>query len=413
MRNAIYIYTVTTLLSLFTASPLFGQNQDFKRVAAFQKKLTVLVKKTSPAFLAVEGGSGVVISSDGYVLTNHHVISRRRLGEVWYLMDPEKKLIQVKLVSIDPDGDLALLQIQGAKNRPHLELAPSRSVTKGDWVVALGNPFSLSRDGRPAASLGIVSAVHLHQGNYPDAVQTDAAVNPGNSGGPLLDMSGRIVGINGKISVRFGSRINSGVGYAISADQIRRFLPLMKKGGRVYRGDLPGLNTDSTSKSTRVFRVLSDSTTAQAGFQEGDRILEVNGWDARRTSRFWGLVKSHPAGVRLNIKVQRTGGTTTLSLILPQAKSSTKRGPRGRVYLGVKLKRQGKGFEVGEVLPLSPAERGGLKSGDLIVEVDGKKFSNLKALGTYIRGKDGGDILQLKVRRGKDSLLLQIRLGRL
>jgi len=205
-------------------------------VRTLEKKVQETGRKVSDAFVFIGGGSAVLISPDGWFLTNHHVGGTMDKGTTVWLSDGRS--FRAKLVCTDPVGDLALFKLQDVKEKlPHVEFGDSDALEVGQYVVAVGNPFGLAttpapdRRRYPSVSLGVVSARHRYQQNYGDCIQTDAAVNPGNSGGPLVTLDGRLVGINGRIATRYMNRVNSGVGFAIAANQVKRFLPEMMEGG--------------------------------------------------------------------------------------------------------------------------------------------------------------------------------------
>ncbi len=180
------------------------------------------------------GGSGVVISPDGYALTNFHVA--RPCGTFMKCGMNNGKLYDAVVVGLDPVGDVALIKLYGRDDFPAAEIANSDDVQVGDWCFAIGNPFLLATDFHPSVSYGVVSGVHRYQYpsgtllEYADCLQVDAAINPGNSGGPLFDAQGRLIGINGRGSFEKRGRVNVGVGYAISINQIENFIGHLKAG---------------------------------------------------------------------------------------------------------------------------------------------------------------------------------------
>ncbi|RMG10376.1 MAG: PDZ domain-containing protein [Planctomycetota bacterium] len=252
------------------------------------------------------GGSGVVIDPEGYALTCEHVTEGA--DEVVVGL-PDGRTVRAPVVGRDVLGDLALLKLPVA-GHPWVPLGDSRALRVGDWVLALGNPFGLARqDHAAAASLGVVSALHRYQAGtkvYGDALQFDAAVNPGNSGGPLCDLSGRVVGLSGRISVRGLARHNVGVGFAIPAEQIALVLDALRAGEEVTRGYL-GVRfflAPDGGEGARISDVLPGSPAARAGLRPGDRILRVGG---RRLD--------HPARLRNALTVLPAGATVTLGVL--------------------------------------------------------------------------------------------------
>ncbi|MFH0939154.1 MAG: trypsin-like peptidase domain-containing protein [Planctomycetota bacterium] len=286
-----------------------------------ENELTRVIDKTAAAFVFVGGGSGVVVSPDGYILTNHHVVGDRsqvtvRIGHDMHVCD---------LVGSDPVGDLTLLKVRHATNLPFVPFGDISKVRVGQQILAVGDPFKLAdQDGPPSFSVGTVSALHRFQGNYSDAIQTDSAVNPGNSGGPLVTLDGHLIGITGQIMSRFGAKTNTGIGYAIPVDQILRFYPLLKAaGGKViYHGALPdGLNFVSRPDETQVAQVKTvnpGSPAEKAGFKANDRILTVDGKKVYNYARLTGIIRAYPENVELDLEIERNGAVVPLKLKLPR-----------------------------------------------------------------------------------------------
>lgn len=236
------------------------------------------------------GGSGVLIDAQGYGLTNYHVIAsllgtRRGLAGL-----SDGKLYELEVLGIDPGGDLAMFRLTGKERFDFAELGDSDSLSPGDRVLAMGNPFTLAEHYSPSVSMGVVTGVHRYQEGvrggllYTDCIQTDAAVNPGNSGGPLFDEAGRVVGINGRISPNWeravrgaGSRFNVGLGYAISVNQIRRFIPGLRAGLLVRHGTPQA--TVTTDRDGRVVfdQVMEGAPAWDAGIRPGDELIAFGG----------------------------------------------------------------------------------------------------------------------------------------
>ncbi|MCZ6787479.1 MAG: trypsin-like peptidase domain-containing protein, partial [Planctomycetota bacterium] len=210
-----------------------------KRVRELETLRVALADKLAPAVCAVfkggGGGSGVIITPDGLVLSNYHVTglaAEMRIGLNDHRIHP------AVVIGIDPSGDLSLMRLTEKRNDwAYSPLGDSDAMKQGDWVYAMGNPFLLATDFTPTVTMGVVSAINRYQPGsirgqllYPDCIQTDAAINPGNSGGPLFSLDGEVVGINGRGSFRFHERgkVAVGVGYAISSNQIKHCLPEMR-----------------------------------------------------------------------------------------------------------------------------------------------------------------------------------------
>jgi serine protease DegQ len=404
--NARFLAFLTLLLAL--AAPAVA--------AEATADLVDLCIRVRPAFVFVEGGSGVVIRPDGLVLTNDHVIEGKRSYTVRL---GDGRSFRAKLLGTDPYGDLAALQLELKEGEtvPHLELGDSTALAVGDETLAVGNPFGLGvLDQSPTFTSGIVSAVRHTQGTYTECIVTDTEVNPGNSGGPLIDMSGRVVGINGQISTRFGLRSNTGLGFAISAKQIKMWLPRLEAagGGEVKHGRITGLGFDGGEperpESVQVKDVAEGSAAAAAGFRPGDVILRVDDAPVANVRRLVSIIGIYPEGREVQVAVRRDGGEAVLGATLVAPK---------RCQMGMSLVRpRGNDFvpRVNEVEDGTPAAVGGLKPGDEILAVNGQRleFRSRQEFRAFDRGLrtrfDEGDIVTFKVRRGKDDAAEELEL---
>ena len=371
--------------------------------------LASLCVAVRPAYVFIAGGSGVVIRPDGLMLTNDHVLENRRTFDVRL---GDGRSFKARLLGRDEVGDLAVLKIDvpEGESLPHLPLGDSDAVRVGDEVVAVGNPFALGViDQSPTFTLGIVSAVHHTQGNYTECIVTDAELNPGNSGGPLVTMAGEIVGINGQISTRYGLRSNTGLGFAISSRQITHWLPLleMAEGGEVKHARLAGVVFESRDRvlpeSVVVKDVAEGSPAAAAGFRAGDAIVAIDGAAVANGYRLAGLLGIYPEGHEAAFRVRRGDGEETLRAVLT---------PLERCRTGIDLERP----RGGEFRPIveavevgSPADAAGLKAGDVIVAFAGRRLEfstkeERKAFDRLLRTSvNVGDIVPLTVRRTDGS----------
>jgi serine protease Do len=380
-----------------------NDNEVIETARKAEEELTKAIEKCSAAFVFIGGGSGILVSSDGYILTNHHVAGDRKQWTV--RVEGTGRLCVCDLVGTDPIGDLALLKARDVHDMPFVEFGNMADVRVGQQVLAVGDPFKLADfDGPPSVSIGSVSALHRFQGNYSDAIQTDSAVNPGNSGGPLLTLEGKLIGITGQIMSRFGAKANTGIGYAIPVDQIARFYPLLKEaaGGVVYHGTLPdGLTfsspspTDETQSAT-IKSVDAGSDAEKAGFRAGDKIVSADDKRVYNYQRLVGIVRSYPENTALDIKVEREGKTETIKLKLPRMQLSGGPAYIGQLGLRIDQSKTGEGLRVAGIDHDGPAEKAGLQVGDFIVRVDGRTA-----------GLDWTDILSNK--KLGDPLSIQIR----
>ena len=367
--------------------------------------LVSLCVRVRPAFVFIGGGSGVVIRPDGIVLTNDHVIENKRSHAVRL---GDGSTFRANVLGTDPVGDLAVLKLElpEGKTVPHLELGDSGGIAVGDDTLAVGNPFGLGvLDQSPTFTAGIVSALHHTQGTYTECIVTDTEVNPGNSGGPLIDMAGRVVGINGQISTRFGLRSNTGLGFAISARQIALWLPRLEaaRGGEVKHGRIIGLQFGEAEadlpESVVVADVAEGSPAAAAGFRVGDAIVTLDGAPVPNALRLAGLIGIYPEGYECKVVVRRGAADETLDVNLVAPKRS---------QIGMRLERP-RGDDltprVASVEEGSPAAAAGLLVGDEIVSIDGKRLEldsreEFKVFERLLRMSfNEGEILLLKVRR--------------
>jgi serine protease Do len=302
---------------------------------------------------------------------------------------------------------------------PHLELGDSSLLAVGQPVIALGDPFLIASenlfldrvppDYEPSASLGVISALHRYSDTYSDAIQVDVAVNRGNSGGPLLTLDGKVVGINGKIETRFAPGINTGVGYAIPSQQIQRFLEPLKAagGGRVLHGAIAGLTVAERADDKSglpIVRVVQGSAAEKAGFREGDLVLKIAGLPVRTETRYLGILSTYPAGEELAFEVARGAESLEIKAFLAAP---------GKPYLGIRTQAAEaplNGVQITRITPQSPAERAKLAVGDVIVAFAMVTVASPPDLARLVGEHNAGDVVTLKVLRGKDSIEVSVRL---
>lgn len=291
---------------------------DEKVLGAESERVRVVAKARSAAVAIFAnqgqgGGSGVVISPDGYALSNFHVTRGAGVGMKCGMADG--KLYDAVLVGLDPVGDVALIQLFGRNDFPYAEMADSDQVRVGDWAFAVGNPFLLATDFQPTVTYGMISGVHRYQYpastllEYADCIQTDASINPGNSGGPLFNGQGQLIGINGRGSFEKRGRVNVGVGYAISINQIKNFLGGLK-GGRILDHATMGarMSTDAEGRVV-VQEVLEDSDAYRRDLRTDDEIISFGGRSIRTVNAFKNVLGIYPKGWRVPLSFQREGVT--------------------------------------------------------------------------------------------------------
>jgi S1-C subfamily serine protease len=282
-----------------------------------------VVEKVKPAVVAVfahggqGGGSGVLISDDGYGLTNFHVVAGNAAMQCGL---PDGVLYECIVVGLDKVGDVALIKLlpqpgQEKKKFPFAPMGDSDKCREGDWSLAMGNPFLLATDFTPTVTYGLISGVHRYQYpsgtllEYTDCIQIDTSINPGNSGGPLFNMQGELIGINGRGSFDKRPRINSGVGYAISINQIKNFLGHLKSGLDSDHASLGARVTTQTDKSgigrMEVTQILEVSDIFRRGVTYGDELVSFDGRPIFSVNQFNNVLGLFPRGWRVPMEYRR------------------------------------------------------------------------------------------------------------
>jgi serine protease Do len=270
-------------------------------------------------------GSGVVVSSDGYVLTNTHVVGDPRADVTVILGD--KRELPARVIGVDPLTDIAVLKIEG-RDLPAIPWGDSSKLKIAEWVLAIGNPYQLSQ----TVTLGIVSAIGRslegRVAGYEDFIQTDAAINPGNSGGALINSRGELIGINTAIFSQSGGY--QGIGFAVPSNLARRVMEDLKRDGVVRRGsigvtEVASLTTNlaeqlgvTTTRGAVVLRVTQGSPAFAAGIRRGDVIVEFNGQTVQDASHLLRLVADTPIGTTVTLEVVREGERRDVRLRVEQ-----------------------------------------------------------------------------------------------
>ena len=276
--------------------------------------------------VATGQGSGVVVSRDGKLFTNVHVIDQATRIEVIFA---DGETVEAELFSSMPLYDFALLRVRRAGLKP-ADFAKTSLVQPGQWALAAGNPRGLGADGEPVVTLGMVSGLGRVAGGqyrYNNAIQTDAEINPGNSGGPLFDLEGRVLGINGLISTLDKSKTSVGVGYAIPGDQIRSFLPRLISGDTVEPG-FSGLVVQQETHpagGVEVQHVARGSPASKVGLRTGDRIVAVNGSRINNHTDWSNVLAMLPGGKSMSIRFVREGRTSVKKFTLLTSSDPGKR----------------------------------------------------------------------------------------
>lgn len=257
------------------------------------------------------GGSGVVVSPDGYALTNFHVA--KPCGNAMKCGMADGRLYDAVIVGIDPVGDVALIKLFGRQDFPYAEMGDSDRVLVGDACFAMGNPFLLASDFQPTLTHGMISGVHRYQHpsgtllEYADCLQTDASINPGNSGGPLFDGQGRLIGINGRASFEKRGRVNVGIAYAISINQIKNFLGSLKGGRVVDHATLGATVGSDQDRRVTVTDILDTSDAYRRGLRYGDEIVSFAGRPIDSPNAFKNVLGTLPKAWRVPLSYRREG----------------------------------------------------------------------------------------------------------
>ncbi|AEW72212.1 serine endoprotease DegP [Enterobacter ludwigii] len=358
-------------------------------------------------------GSGVIIdAAKGYVVTNNHVVDNASSIKV-QLSDGRK--FDAKVVGKDPRSDIALIQIQDPKNLTAIKIADSDALRVGDYTVAIGNPFGLGE----TVTSGIVSALGrsgLNAENYENFIQTDAAINRGNSGGALVNLNGELIGINTAILAPDGGNI--GIGFAIPSNMVKNLTAQMVQYGQVKRGELGILGTELNSELAKamkvdaqrgafVSQVMPNSSAAKAGIKAGDVITSLNGKPISSFAALRAEVGSMPIGSKVTLGLLRDGKPVNVSLELQQ--SSQNQVDSSTIFSGIEgaemsNKGQDKGVVVNNVKANSPAARIGLKKGDVIMGANQQPVKNIAELRKILDSKPS--VLALNIQRGDTSIYL-------
>lgn len=376
------------------------------------------------------GGSGFLISKDGYILTNNHVVGDA--DKITVTLHGGRKLT-AKRIGSDPRSEVALIKIDG-DNYPYLELGDSSTIEIGQWVIAVGNPFGLTE----TVTIGVISATGRKIGiadyEYGDLIQTDAAINPGNSGGPLLDLNGKVIGINTAILSNSGGYM--GIGFAVPINVAKAISEQLMQHKKVVRGFL-GIQFNPQEMDEKMAQsfglkepygvliadVLKDSPAEKAGIKPGDIILEVDGKRVEDNIKFRNTIALMKPGTKVTLTVFRDGVEKKIKVeigVYPEdeigktasvSKIINSLGLSVRDLTPALAKRFGYHFDEGVLIDAvqegSIAENAGLEAGDLIVSVNRKPVKSAKDFYEQVeKTARRGILLQVKDQRGHSAFVV-------
>ncbi len=363
-------------------------------------------------------GSGFIMSSDGYIITNNHVVEHA--SEIKVILKDEKKY-DAKVIGKDKETDVALIKID-AKNLPAAYFGDSDKMRVGDWVLAIGNPFGLGH----TVTQGIISAKgrEIGLGNYENFIQTDASINPGNSGGPLFNVDGQVIGINTAIVAG-----GSGIGFAIPVNLAKDVLKSLREKGTVIRGflgvsiqkiteDIQKAFKLSTTQGALVSDVVDDSPAAKAGIQKGDVITEFNGRAIHGAPELSRLAAATPVGSKVSVKILRESQPKSLMLTIAKkpkdfdslGSKESEGGAPVESKLGISVEeltrelsqslnyKNEEGVVVSNVDSNSDAAVKGIRPGDLIKKVGNRTIRFLADFNASMKGLKKGEVIALLVR---------------
>lgn len=372
-------------------------------------------------------GSGFIISRDGLILTNNHVVEGA--DEIKVKLNNGKEF-KAELKGRDQKLDLALLKINSPVDLPAASLGESDSIEIGEWVMAIGNPFGLAE----TVTAGIVSAKGrvIGSGPYDDFIQTDASINPGNSGGPLFNAKGEVIGINSAIIAG-----GQGIGFAIPINMAKSIIPQLKEKGKVTRGWL-GVQSQAVTpelaesyglegeKGALVVEVIKDTPAEKAGIRSGDIITELDGRHVKDPNELSRIVASTAPGKTVAVKLFRDGNDKVIEVNLEKRVDDGEGGPTesGKAdKLGLSVQnltkdlatslriKDGKGIVVTEVTPGGLADEAGIIRGDMILEINGTKMMTVNDYDKSIKKPAKGGYLRFLLRRGESSLIVAMKIG--
>ena len=374
-------------------------------------------------------GSGFIVSTDGYIFTNNHVVEQadKILVKISDGKEYEAKEYEAKVIGTDANTDIALIKIKPDNGLPVAQIGDSEKVRVGEWVIAIGNPFGLDA----TVTAGIVSAKGrvIGAGPYDNFIQTDASINPGNSGGPLFNMEGKVIGINTAIVAQ-----GQGIGFAIPINMAKSIMADLKTKGKVTRGwmgisvqdisDDIAKNLNHKNKSgALVSDVFKGDPADKAGIKVGDIITEINGKSIKDTHELLLTIATLQVGQKMNVKAIRDGREMTFQVTVAERKDNVavaaEKSGKGQQFgiaaqdITAEMARQlgiaRDGVIVTEVQGGSPADEVGIQPQDIIVQVNRIKISSMKDFNREIAKAAGKKSVTLLIKRGRSSFFVALQ----
>lgn len=378
-------------------------------------------------------GSGFIISDDGYIISNYHVV--REAEEIIVRLSDRSEYV-AKVIGTDPRSDIAVLKVEAEKPLPSLKLGKSSELEVGEWVLAIGSPFGFDH----SVTAGIVSAKgrSLPNENYVPFIQTDVAINPGNSGGPLFNLDGEVVGVNSQIYSRTGGFM--GLSFAIPIDVVMNVYTQLRDKGAVTRGWLGVLIQDVTRELAESFKmtkphgalvskVLPDSPAAAAGFKAGDVIVKFNNQEIDTSAELPPLVGTAPVGGKTPVEVIREGTKKRLQVEIGELPSdddlqlartpSGKQESNKRLNASVRnltkserdqLELNSDGGVLVENVEPGPAYDAGLRPGDIILQMNSQPVDSAAALSTIVDGLKPNTSVPVLIHRQGGPLFMAMKI---
>ncbi len=373
-------------------------------------------------------GSGFIIESNGLILTNAHVVEG---ATTIYVTLTDKREFKAKLLGMDKRTDVAVVRID-ARDLPKLPLGDSSRVRVGEWVLAIGSPFGLEN----TVTAGIVSAKSRDTGDYLPFIQTDVAVNPGNSGGPLLNTAGQVVGINSQIFSRSGGYM--GISFAIPIDEAMRVAEQLRSNGKMVRGRIGVALGEMTKEAAEslglgkprgayVRNVEPGGPAAVGGIESGDIILNFNGREIAKSTDLPRVVGETKPGSTAAVQVWRKGAAKDLAVVVTDGEASVVGIKRSEApstngnsnILGVAVaevsdaKKKELNIRGGvEVTSLNEGSlaRSGVRPGDVIIRISDTDITGVKQFESVVKGLDANKVLPVFVRRADSTLVIPVKL---